>query len=230
MTRSPGMLALVGGGEWSEGCEFDAELLAASGSNRVVLLPTAGAFERPERMVLQAAQWFAVRGAEVEGLMVTTRADAMDSGAAAAVGAARFLYLAGGSPMHLRSVLKRSAVWEALVSAWRDGAVVAASSGAALAITDPMVDARGGGLTVGLGLIDGLAVIPHFGDRHQDEHGTKLHRAVALAPPDIPVVGIPEHAALIRLPTGNWESRGADGVSVYLDGSLDERGTAALSS
>ena len=53
---------------------------------------------------------------------------------------------------------------------------------AAMALTDPMVDARGGGLTIGLGLLDGLAVFPHFGDAHEDEHGEKLHRSVQLAP------------------------------------------------
>ena len=84
--------------------------------------------------------------------------------------------------MHLRSVLKHSMVWEALVDAWHDGAVVVGSSGAAMALTDPMVDARGGGLTIGLGLLSGLAVVPHFGDVHEDEHGEKLHRSVQLAP------------------------------------------------
>ena len=95
---------------------------------------------------------------------------------------ARFIYLSGSSPMHLRSVLKHSKVWEALVAAWQEGAVVVGSSGAAMALTDPMVDARGGGLTIGLGLLSGLAVVPHFGDTHEDEHGEKLHRSVQLAP------------------------------------------------
>ena len=47
MDRSPGMLALVGGGEWSEGCTFDAGFLAASGSDEVLVLPTAGGLRAP---------------------------------------------------------------------------------------------------------------------------------------------------------------------------------------
>ncbi|HEX3981920.1 MAG TPA: Type 1 glutamine amidotransferase-like domain-containing protein, partial [Acidimicrobiales bacterium] len=124
MDRSPGVLALVGGGEWSEGCSFDAEFLAAAGSDDVVVLPTAAAYEHPERLVVRAAEWFAGLGGQVEGLMVLSRADAVDAGAAAVMRAARFIYLAGGSPMHLRSVLKGSLVWEALLEAWNDGAVV----------------------------------------------------------------------------------------------------------
>ena len=59
MSRTPGILALVGGGEWSEGCSFDAELLAASGSDEVLVLPTAAAYEHPERLVVEAGEWFA---------------------------------------------------------------------------------------------------------------------------------------------------------------------------
>ena len=182
MDNTPGILALVGGGEWRDGCSFDAELLAASGSDEVLVLPTAAAYEHPERLVVEAGEWFAPLGGQVEGLMVLSRADAEDDGAAAVMRGARFIYLSGSSPMHLRSVLKNSKVWEALVAAWQEGAVVVGSSGAAMALTDPMVDARGGGLTIGLGLLSGLAVVPHFGDVHEDEHGEKLHRSVQLAP------------------------------------------------
>ena len=174
----PGPVALVGGGEWQPGCSFDAELLAASGSDEVVVLPTAAAYEHPERTVAQAGEWFGPLGGRVEGLMVLSRADAQDPGVAAVLRQARFIYLNGGSPMHLRSVLKGSLVWEALLAAWVGGAVVAASSGAAMVLTDPMVDARGGGLTIGLGLVANLAVVPHFGDVHEDAHGEKLHRSV----------------------------------------------------
>ena len=46
-----GTLALVGGGEWRDGCrDLDAELLAASGAKEVVVLPTAAAFEHPDQV------------------------------------------------------------------------------------------------------------------------------------------------------------------------------------
>ena len=45
-----------------------------------------------------------------------------------AVRAARFVYLAGASPMHLRSVLKDSPLWDAIVETWNGGAAIAGSS------------------------------------------------------------------------------------------------------
>jgi cyanophycinase len=227
-SQSPGIVALVGGGEWQPGCSFDAELLAASGSDEVLVLPTAGAYEHPERAVVQAGAWFGPLDGRVEGLMVLSRADAEDPGAAAVIRSSRFVYLTGSSPMHLRSVLKGSKVWDALVLAWQDGAVIAGSSGAAMALTDPMVDARGGGLTLGLGLVSGVAVVPHFGDTHEDAHGQKLHRSVLLAPRGTPVAGVPERTALIRDPTGQWRSAGEGSVAVFVNGAPAEAGLGAL--
>ena len=66
-----------------EGCSFDAELLAASGAEEVLVLPTAAAYEHPERLVVRAGEWFDPLGGRVEGLMVLARADAEDAGAAA---------------------------------------------------------------------------------------------------------------------------------------------------
>jgi cyanophycinase len=228
MAPTPGILALVGGGEWQDGCSFDEEFLAASGSDQVLVLPTAAAYEHPERLVVRAGEWFGPLGAQVEGLMVLSRADAEDGGAAEVMRGATMIYVSGSSPMHIRSVLKHSKVWDALVEAWSHGAVVVGSSGAAMALTDPMVDARGGGLTIGLGLLTGLAVVPHFGDTHEDEHGEMLHRSVQLAPAGTPVAGIPERTALIRDPSGPWRSSGVGEVAVFLDGRRAESGLGVL--
>jgi cyanophycinase len=213
--EEPGLIALLGGGEWQAGCEpVDEALLAAAGTDQVTVLPTAAAFERPERAVEHAEAYFARLGAKVRPLMVLRRADAQDPAMAEAIGASRFVYLGGGSPLHLRSVLKDSAVWAALVRAWQAGAVVAGSSAGAMVLTDPMVDPRGGALTVGLGLVRGLAVVPHYGQ----ESAEKVHRSVTLAAADLAVVGVPERTAVLRDPSGSWQVLGAGDVQVFVGG------------
>jgi cyanophycinase len=214
VSPGPGPIALVGGNEWTDGCDFDAELLKASSTDEVLILPTAAAYEHPENAVRTAEGWFARLGAKARGLMVLGRTDAEDPANAAVVRSASFVYLSGGSAMHLRSVLKDSATWVALIDAWRDGAVVAGSSAGAMVLTDPMVDPRGGALTVGLGMIENLAVIPHFGQ----ENAEKVHRSVALAAPGVRVVGVPERTALIREPDGSWRQAGAGEVEVFVNG------------
>src|SRR5438874_3718046 len=100
-----GVLALVGGNEWQEKGSFDRGLLEASGGKEVVVLPTAAAYEHPDRAVGHAQKWFESLGGSVRGLDVLRRQDAEDDANAAVVRAAKFVYLSGGSPMHLRSVL-----------------------------------------------------------------------------------------------------------------------------
>lgn len=211
---TPGTLALVGGGEWTEGCSFDAELWETSGRAEVVVLPTAAAYEHPSRAVETATRWFSAFGATVRGVMILNRRDAMDEGAVAVLQAARFVYLSGGSPMHLRSVLKETPAWSALVDAWQRGAVVAGSSAGAMVLCDPMVDPRGGALTLGLGLIDRLAVLPHY-DTWSEE---KAHRTVELATGHLRIAAVDERTALIRDPGGVWRSAGVGAVTVYVDG------------
>ncbi len=215
--KEPGTVALVGGAEWEgAGREIDSELLYASGADEVLVLPTAAAFEHPERVVLRAQEWFSSMGASARALMVLDRSGAMDPGNAAAVSSARFVYLSGGSPLHLRSVLKGSLLWEALLGAWRAGAVLAGSSAGAMVLTDPMVDPRGGAFTVGLGLLEQMAVIPHYGH----DSAEKVHRSIVLAGSDFPVVGIPERTALLRRPDGSWHKSGEGEPSVFVGGRL----------
>ena len=209
-----GPLALVGGGEWSTGCDFDAWLLEASGGDEVTVLPTASAYERPEGVIEAATAWFSGLGGRVRELRVLTRADAQDEELAGTVASSSFVYLSAGSALHLRSVLKSSRLWEALLDAWRSGAVVAGSGAGAMVLTDPMVDPRGGALTVGLGMVQHMAVVPYFGTGSAE----KVHRSIALAAPGLPVVGVPERSALIREADGTWRPAGASRVEVFVSG------------
>lgn len=225
--RDAGELALVGGGEWSPGCEvFDTALLAASSAREVVVLPTAAAYTHPERAIVTASSYFSRLGAPVKACMVLRRADAEDLSLAGQVRASRFIYLAGGSVLHLRSVLKASPVWDALVEAWASGAVVAASSAGAMVLGDTMVDPRGGALTLGLGLLAPFAVLPHASDWSEE----KTHRTVKLASGSLRIAAIDERTALLRTSEGRWRSLGAGSVTVWVGGrpgSLDDlRGVA----
>jgi cyanophycinase len=209
-----GVLALVGGNEWQEKCSFDRGLFETSGGNEVVVLPTAAAYEHPARAVEHARAWFDSLGGTVRGLDVLRRKDAEDEANAAAVRSARFVYLSGGSPMHLRSVLKDSSVWDALVEAWNGGAVLAGASAGAMVLCDPMVDPRGGAFTLGLGLVEQVALIPH----HEEWDEDQARRTIELAPAGLPVVGIDTQTALIRDPDGSWRTEGAGRVVVFVDG------------
>lgn len=180
----------------------------------MLIIPTASAYEHPERLTQSAERWFGEMGATVRTLPVLTRADALVPGNADPVRATRFIYLAGGSAMHLRSVLKDSPVWEALIDAWNSGAVVAGSSAGAMVLCDPMVDPRGGALTLGLGLVEQLAVIPHHDSWSEDKAKRTLH----IAPKGLPIAGIDERTALIRSPEGAWSVAGAGQVIVFADG------------
>jgi cyanophycinase len=206
-----GSLALVGGGEWQPGAEgFDADLLARSGADEVVVLPTAAAFEHPERVGERAAAYFDRLGAKVRALPVLHRAEADDPGIAKAVRTARFVYLADGSPLHLRSVLKGSALFDALVASYRGGGVLAASGAGATLLCDPMVDPRGGAYTVGLGVVTNLAVFPY--------HGTAAdhlrERSIDLLPATAVLAGIDEQTALVK-DAGGWSVVGAGAVTLY---------------
>jgi cyanophycinase len=211
-----GLLALVGGGEFTDACaEVDRRLVEASGGAPVLVVPTAAAFEHPERAVATAVAWFESLGVEAIELPVLGRTDALSTANVEAARQSRFTYLAGGSPMHLRSVLKATPLWLALGEAWRTGGVLAGSSAGAMVLTDPMVDPRGGAFTVGLGLVPALAVVPHA----ETWHAERMRRTLDLAD-RFPLVTLATGAAVMRDGDGAWTSHGS--VGVYVGGHLGE--------
>ena len=196
-----GILALQGGGPFAANDDLDHRLIAAAGATRAIVLPTADAFEHPERLVAAAMQWGERLGVEVEALMVMRRSEAMDRGAVGVIQGARAVYLVGDQPLHLRSVLKNTPLWDAIVQVLDHGGVVAATGGSAAAMCDPMVDPRGGAFTLGLGLAVGLALVTEAETWSAD----RLHRTLKLA--NTPLVELPSGAALVRTDAG-WERVG----------------------
>ena len=216
-----GTLALVGGQEFTQGCTFDRALVDAAGAGEVLVLPTAAAYEHPDRAVAAGVAHFAALDVPARGLDLVARPDALDDEIVGELRGARCLYLVGGSAMHARSVLMHSPAWEAVVAAWTEGATVAGSSAGAQVLCDPMVDARGGAFTLGLGLIDQVAVITQRNRWSEDA----LHRTRALSRPDLIVLGVDEATAAIRSPDGTWRAEGVGKVEAHLGGDLVDLGS-----
>jgi cyanophycinase len=203
-----GTIALQGGGPFTANDELDARLLAAASAEQVVVLPTADAFEHPERLVAAAMTWGERLGVGVEALMVMRRAEALEADAAELVRTARAVWFVGDQPLHLRSVLKNTPLFDALTEVLGNGGVVTAVGGSAAALCDPMVDPRGGAFTLGLGLVSGLALVTEA----ETWSPERLHRTRALA--NTPLAVLRSGDALVGGP-GAWERVGA--VEVFGD-------------
>lgn len=212
-----GPIAFVGDGVFASGADFHKEFLDI-GANEVVVLPTGAAYEQPDRVVEELTSRFRSLGGSVRPVLLFSRTDAEDESLAAILRDAPFIYLAGSSSLHTRAVLKESAAFHAIVSAWHNGAAVVGASGGATIFTDPMVDPRGGALTVGLGLVRDVAVTLH----PDTSISSQLRRTLSLAPEGLPVVALGEDAALIRDPDGTWKTDGSGVVTLYLDGKETE--------
>ncbi len=216
--RSRGTLALVGGGEFDSSLrDLDQRLLAASGGTDVLLLTTATSFEEPARVVARATEHFAALGATVREVPVRNRRDAEDDTLVKLAKSGHFVYLTDGSPLHLRSVLKDTSLLAVLLGGWRNGGVLAASGAAATVLCDPMVDPRGGAYTVGLALVDGLAVFPH----HTNAADHLWARSLDLLPAHATLAGVDDHTALVRDAEGAWEIVGEGGVTLVRNGSTE---------
>lgn len=200
-----GTIALQGGGPFTANDELDARLLRASGATKVVVLPTADAFEHPERLVASAMNWGERLDVDVEALMVMRRGEALEDGPARLLHGAKAVWLVGDQPLHLKSVLKDTPLFTALRDVIADGGVVTATGGSAAALCDPMVDPRGGAFTLGLGLVQGLALVTEA----EGWSPERLHHTRKLANTAFAVLRTGD--ALLKTAAG-WELVGAPEV------------------
>ena len=218
----PGPVALVGAGEFLPAMlEFDAGLLASIGRSRprVALLPTASYPDGDEvftRWATMGVAHFGELGAEVEPVLVRDRAGADDPAAAQAIGEADIVYLSGGKPGYLMSVLDGSAVGRAIGEAHARGATLAGCSAGAMVLAGYAFDFR---LRVALwplrwrpamGFVPETSVVPHY-----DAWPEALSALIALqAPRGSTVLGIDEETAVVGH-AGSWQVHGRSRVTVW---------------
>ncbi len=209
-----GPIALVGGDEFRDGCEpMDREILAAAGSScpKVLIVPTAAAEQNPARAAANGTAYFEGLGAEAVALMVLDSEDADDDGLVSRIGWADVIYLTGGDPAHLLDVLRGSRLLDAVEAAVAGGTVLAGSSAGAMVLGGWM---RYGGVRPALGLLDGLAVLPHHERSSPDVVAAEL---VEVPYPEGSVLGVDAGAACLGGGDG-WRVVGEGSVVLYCQG------------
>ena len=211
-----GYILLEGGAEFGgRMSEPDRIALNLAGglSVPVRILPTAAA---PDQNHLRAgrngANWFTSLGAtDVQVSYVIDSASANDESIANELRSAKLIYLLGGFPGFTGRTLANSKAWEAMLEAYRNGAVIAGSSAGAMVLCEHYFDPYEGKNLRGLNLIPNACVIPH--------HGTGTHRwagNLLRQLPGVTLIGIAEQTGMVD--DGNlsaWTVSGRGEVTVY---------------
>ena len=230
-----GPIGLHGGGEYDLGDEpfLDALLAAAevtarardggTGPIRIVILPTAAGRGLPDRAAANGRDAFS-RRATATGHRVTVEvARIVDAGSAAdprqiePIAGADLIHLPGGDPDLVPSVLAGSAALATICSAWERGAVIAGASAGAMALAEWTWTPTGG--LHGLGLVRGLAVVPHYDDIRRTRWQETLD---GLAPGGIGYLGLDERTGVLSVPNGpgtrDWRVVGPGAAYWYARG------------
>ncbi len=217
-----GPVALIGAGEFLPGMATLDRLLLDGISRprpRVAILPTASAPDGDavfRGWAEMGRSHFAALGAEVECVLVRTVEEGFDAAALQAIGEADLVYLSGGKPDHLRSVLSGSPLGGSIRAAHARGAVIAGCSAGAMAVAEVQADFRRRKppwpmrWSAGASLVPGVAVLPHY-DAWPE---AILALMVLQAPRHIVVLGIDEDTAVVTR-DGNCQVHGRGRVTVW---------------
>jgi len=211
-----GYILLEGGAEFGgEMALPDHQALALAGGPgaRLSIIPAAAA---PDNNHQQAGQrgvrWFQHLGAtRVTALPLIDRASANKKDVAEALARSRLIYILGGFPRYLARTLMGSLSWQAILTAYREGAVIAGSSAGAMVLCDYYYDPATRKVERGLNLIPGACVLPHHNSSGQS-WATQLTQDL----PDVLLIGIDEETGMINDgPQHRWQIYGKGAVTLY---------------
>ncbi|MFN8384272.1 MAG: Type 1 glutamine amidotransferase-like domain-containing protein [Anaerolineales bacterium] len=214
-----GYLLLEGGAEFGgKMSEPDKRAIELAGGNNapICILPTAAAADNNhQRAGRNGVRWFQSLGAKnVFAVDVIDSKSANDSSLAASIQTSRLIYLLGGFPRYLGETLANSLCWQAVLSAYDEGAVIAGSSAGAMVLCEHYYDPYEKKLLKGLNLIPNACVLPHH-----NNFGQAWAKQLAEVLPNSTLIGIDEHTGILNDENGRWQVHGAGEVTLYQAGS-----------
>jgi cyanophycinase len=214
------MDALVAAGAMARAAAGDA------GPIRVVLVPTAAARHRPDLAAATGRRAFEAAGARAGHVVEVAVASVLDDPTAAdptnvaRLGTAHLIHLPGGDPDLLPTVLRGTQAWAAILRAHAAGACVAGASAGAMALAERLWTRDGP--VDGLGLVPGIAVLPHF-----DPGSASAWRSVVDPDGRLTWLALDERTLVIGRPGGTWTVAGSGRAHVIAPGAPSASRSAA---
>ena len=214
-----GYILLEGGAEFGgKMAHPDQRALELAGGLDVLIsiIPTAAAPDDNHRRAGgNGKRWFQGLGAtNVDVLPLIDRVSANDPAIVDTLKKSRMMYLLGGFPHYLGQTLLKSNAWQAIVTAYESGAVIAGSSAGAMVLCEYYYNPADDNIVEGLGLVEGACIIPH----HDTSGKSWANRLKRLLPETI-LVGIDEQTGMINDgPLGRWQVYGKGEVTLYRQG------------
>jgi cyanophycinase len=209
-----GYLLLEGGAEFG-GRMRDPDLkaieLAGGFDAPIRIIPTAAAPDNNhQRAGNNGVRWFQSLGAkDVGSLSLIDQVSANDESIAKSLREAKLIYMLGGFTGYLAETLKESNAWQAVLEAYRTGAVVAGSSAGAMVMCEFYYDPSRGQVIEGLNLVPNSLVLPH----HNTFGKSWASRLLEIS--QVTLVGIDEGTGMIDDGAGTWTVYGAGDVTLY---------------
>jgi len=214
-----GYILLEGGSEFGgKMAEPDLRAIQLAGGfdAPIAIIPAAAAPDHNhQRAGGNGVRWFTGLGARrVSPLPLIDAESAGQPAIAEALRAARLIYLLGGFPAHLGKSLSGSLSWEAILEAYRSGAVVGGSSAGAMVLCQHYYDPGSQALSPGLNLLPGTCVLPHH-----NTFGKGWAAQLANLLPGSTLIGIDEQTGMLDDgPDGQWTVYGKGAVTLYRNG------------
>jgi cyanophycinase len=224
-----GYILLEGGAEFGGRMadpDHRAIALAGGSSVPISIIPTAAAPDNNSRRAgNNGISWFRHLGAtHVESLPLIDKASANDPAIVASIASSRLIYLLGGFTGYLGETLKNSASWQAMLSAYETGAVIAGSSAGAMVLCQYYYDPGKRQLVEGLNLLPNTCVLPHH-----NTFGKNWAAQLSQLLPQATLLGIDERTGMLddEGSKTNWHVYGQGAVTVYRNGQPTIYGTGA---
>jgi cyanophycinase len=218
-----GYILLEGGAEFGgRMADPDRRAIALAGGpdETITIIPAAAAPDNNhQRAGKNGVGWFQGLGAtNVSVLPLIDRSSANDPAIVEALAKSRLTYLLGGFPHYLSRALSGSLSWQAMLTAYLSGAVIAGSSAGAMVLCEYYYDPVSSQVVKGLNLVEHICILPHH-----NTYGKDWVPQLKKQLPDIALVGIDEETGALKdASQDDWRVYGKGKITLYHSGHVEE--------